>query len=134
MNEQDLAILTILLERGAYMNTYWNFFIVVSSALIGVLASGKEFTNSMALKVVFALVFVLFAISNFNAIESLVNQRVALLKQLSPKFPIDIKCSVKPKSLSVYLMFHIALDVLVLASIFLVPWYMKQKNSENAQR
>ncbi len=37
----DIKILEILVERTSYINTYWNFYIVVATAIIGVVASGK---------------------------------------------------------------------------------------------
>ncbi|MDA5555145.1 hypothetical protein [Shimia sp. MMG029] len=123
MAEHDFQLLELLIERGSYMNTYWNFFIGVSSALVGILASGKNFTKNATLKVVLVLVFIVFAASNFEAISSLVQQRHALLAQLSPNFPADLKASLQPKSFAEYLTFHLVLDVLVVVCILFVPWH-----------
>ena len=126
----DFQFLELLIERGSYMNTYWNFFIGVSSALVGILASGKHFTRSTTLKVVLCLVFVVFAVSNFGAIASLVEQRNALLGQLSADFPAVLKASLKPKSFGKYLAFHLILDFLVVSCILFVPWHRLHNKTE----
>ncbi|MGC1495499.1 MAG: hypothetical protein WA790_06805 [Sulfitobacter sp.] len=130
MDEQDFQFLKLLIERASYMNTYWNFFIGVSSAIIGILASGKNFTRNSGLKAILVLVFIVFAISNFGAISSLVDQRHALLWQLSSDFPTDLSKSLQPKTYGEYLAFHLVLDLLVVICILFVPWHLLHKKSE----
>jgi len=82
------------------------------------------------LKTVLVLVFVVFAVSNFEAISSLVEQRHALLQQLSTDFPQDLKNSVQPKSYGTYLAFHLILDLLVVICILFVPWHLLHQKSD----
>lgn len=128
MSEQDFELIKLLIERGSYMNTYWNFYIVVTSAIIGILASGKEFTRLFAVRGLLCVVFILFAASNFNAIYNLISQRIALADQLTTAVPDALMSTLKPQNYEIYIAFHVLLDLAVVACILWVPWHaMKPK-------
>ncbi|MEP6017043.1 MAG: hypothetical protein ABJ251_01005 [Paracoccaceae bacterium] len=129
MTEQDFEIIKILIDRGSYMNTYWNFYIVVTSAIVGVLASGKEFARLKAVRGLLCIVFILFAASNFSAIHNLVSQRSALADQLTSAVPDELVGTLRPQNFNSYATFHVLLDVVVVACILLIPWHsMKAKD------
>jgi hypothetical protein len=117
-------ILGFAIERASAVNTYWNIFIAVATAVVGVMASGKPFTTSLALKIVLSGAFLVFAYSNLAAILRLGELREALLSML----PDDITsrqaivASLSPAEGWQYTVFHVVLDLVVLAAIWLVPW------------
>lgn len=131
--EPDL--LKILIERTSYINTYWNFYIVVATAIVGTLASGK-ITINRNIRIIFTVAFVLFAQSNCAAIKDINEQRTAILDQISvdniekivsgkvttgrnDKERIAIIArEFKPNPKLVYLLFHFLLDITVLVAIW----------------
>ncbi|MBY5978520.1 hypothetical protein KUV39_17850 [Phaeobacter italicus] len=129
MADPDLALLKILIERTSYMNNYWNLYIVASAAIVGILSSGKDFTRLLRLRVVLCLVFISFALSNLCAILSLVDQRNAVLNQLSEMVPAELKASLTPEPRLLYLAFHVLLDLLIACSILFVPWHSLGKET-----
>jgi len=129
MTGQDFELIKILIDRGSYMNTYWNFYIVVTSAIIGILATGKEFTRLKAVRGLLCIVFILFAASNFFAIQNLIDQRSALANQLTSAVPDEIMGTLRPQNVILYAAFHVLLDVVVVACILRIPWHsMKAKS------
>lgn len=120
----DMRLLEMAIDRGAAVNTYWNFYIVVTTAILGTMATGRPFTQSIALKLVLSGAFVLFALSNLHAILTLAELRTALLDLL----PSDLEGrdilvkSLSPKPTLTYGLFHGLLDIVVLCCIWLVPW------------
>lgn len=117
-------ILGFAIDRASAINTYWNIFIAVATAVIGVMASGKAFTSSRALKVFLSLAFIVFAYSNLNAILLLGELRTALLATIPAEFPNReaIVASLQPAEWWQYAAFHGFLDLTVLAAIWFVPW------------
>lgn len=120
----DKDILGFAIERASAINTYWNIFIAVATAVVGVMASGKAFTNSRALKLFLTGAFVVFAYSNLEAIVRLGELREALLAMLSAEFPNReaVVRTLSPAEWWKYTGFHIFLDAIVLAAIWFVPW------------
>ncbi|WP_415404093.1 hypothetical protein [Tateyamaria sp. SN3-11] len=123
LSAQDQEVLKILIERGSYMNTYWNFYIAVASAVVGIMASGKEFASSPVLKTILVLAFSGFAVSNYSALMSLVEKRLALSSILSPDFPDDLKDSLEPQDAIIYRAFHLTMVLIVVCCILVVPWH-----------
>lgn len=122
-------ILGLAIERAAAVNTYWNLFIGVATGVVGVMASGKAFTNSRILKVFLSLAFALFAYSNLEAILALGRLRDALLQILPTEFPnraILIE-NLRPADAWKYIGFHGLLDTIVLGAIWFVPWPSSDK-------
>lgn len=123
LSPQDQEVLKILIERGSYMNTYWNFYIVVATAIVGIMASGKEFASSSVLKIILVLAFSGFAVSNYSALMSLADQRLELSKVLSSDFPTELKDSLIPMDAIFYRVFHLVMDLVVVCCILVVPWH-----------
>lgn len=117
-------ILGFAIDRASAINTYWNIFIAVATAVVGVMASGKAFTSSRALKIFLAGAFVVFAYSNLDAIIRLGELRTALLAMLPDDLPNReaVIGSLRPAEWWQYTGFHVFLDVVVLAAIWFVPW------------
>jgi hypothetical protein len=117
-------ILGFAIDRASTINTYWNIFIAVATAVVGVMASGETFTNSCALKIFLTGAFVVFAYSNLEAIIRLGKLRKALLAILPEDFPNReaIVGSLSPAEWWQYAGFHVFLDAVVLAAIWFVQW------------
>ena len=117
-------ILGFAIERASAINTYWNIFIAVATAVIGIMASGKGFTDSTALKLFLTGAFIVFAYSNLDAILRLGELREALLAMLPSELPNHqaVVKSLSPASRWQYTVFHVFLDLSVLAAIWIVPW------------
>lgn len=113
--------LEILVERTSYLNTYWNFYIVVSTAVIGTIASGKIHVTK-TIRVIITVAFVLFAASNLHAILNVNEQRVALIK-LIPASQSTIADTLKPNDMWQYIFFHVLLD----SAVFFAVWRINQK-------
>ena len=114
-------ILGFAIDRASAINGYWNLYIAVATGLVGVMASGKLFTKSNSLKIFITVAFVVFAYSNLDAILRLGELRSALLNMLPPEMG-GIGKSLAPAKPWQYIAFHGVLDLLVVASIWLVPW------------
>jgi hypothetical protein len=131
----ETELLKILVERTSYINTYWNFYIAVATAILGILASGKvAITNNI--RIILTVAFVLFTYSNYGAIKDVNEQRTAILNQISEESQngttkpekkigntLQEKLSIvagkfKPKSKRQYLLFHLLLDITILVSIW----------------
>ena len=117
-------ILGFAIDRAAAINTYWNIFIAVATAVVGVMASGKAFTNSRVLKIFLTGAFVVFAYSNLDAILRLAELREALLAMLPDGLPQreTLVASLNPAKWWQYSAFHVFLDAVVIAAIWFVPW------------
>ena len=98
--------------------------VAVATAAVGVMASGKPFTNSRPLKIVLTVAFLVFALSNLDAIIRLGELREALLNMLPMDFPNreDLVKSLSPATWWQYTVFHVLLDTAVLACIWIVRW------------
>lgn len=114
-------ILGFAIERASALNGLWNLYFVVATAGLGLMASGKAFTTSGILKVGLTIAFVVFAYSNLDAILRLGELRTSLLELLPSEFDA-IKKSLKPATCFQYGLFHIVMDILVVAAIWFVPW------------
>lgn len=122
MDLQTSEILGFAIDRASAVNTYWNLYIAVATAVIGTMASGKAFVGSTPLKVFLSLAFIVFAASNLFAILRLGDLRTALLDMLPETLPRALTVSLSPASPAAYSAFHIALDLVVLACIWFVRW------------
>lgn len=121
MAKDTNAILGFAIERAAAINGYWNLYIAVATGLVGIMASGQSFTSSVALKLFLTLAFGVFAWSNLDAILRLGRLRRALLDML-PTERSAVRESLAPATARQYIVFHGALDALVIAAIWFVAW------------
>lgn len=114
-------ILGFAIDRASAINGYWNLYIAVATGFVGIMSSGKVFTKSTSLKVFLTIAFVVFAYSNLDAILRLGELRTALLDML----PTGMKAlheSLAPAKPWQYKAFHGVLDLLVVGTIWFVPW------------
>lgn len=123
MTETD--ILELAIDRADAIFTYWNILLAVATALLGTMASGKKFTQSVILKGVLTLVFSVFAVSNLLVILQLASLRVELLSLLGSSNTISdaLISSLAPAAKANYIAFHLFIDMSVVAAVWFVPWY-----------
>ena len=120
------------IDRASAINVYWNIFIAVATGIVGIMASGKAFSNSRSLKIFLSVAFVVFAYSNLDAIIRLGELREALLSMLPSKIYEEIIKSLSPAAWWLYTIFHVLLDAVVIAAIWFVPWFSSGKNQKLA--
>ena len=126
-------LLSIAVERSAYINTYWNLLIAVATGVLGILASGKELAGRRDLRVVLACVFSVFAVSNLSAILDLNRQRAAVCALITEPSLRQLVAELRPLASWKYGAFHAVLDVLVVLCIALVPWTSEARKSRSPQ-
>ena len=127
--KMDIDLLKLLVERTSYINTYWNFYIVVATAIVGIVASGKvDITRNI--RIVLTVAFILFTYSNYHAIENVNEQRNAISKNIKNKELVTIKRTFEPNEYWKYLLFHLLLDITVLVSI----WRIRINNKKTIKK
>ena len=115
MVENQIELLNILIDRTSYINTYWNFYIIVTTFIIGVIVSDKV-NLTKSIRLVMSISFILFAISNYHGIHNLNTQREILIGSITSDLSL-IAETFKPDIYLKYLIFHLILDCIVLFSI-----------------
>jgi hypothetical protein len=127
---QAKDILGFAIERASALNGLWNLFIAVATGIVGVMASGKAFTTSRSLKVFVSLAFVAFAYVNLEAMLRLGELRQALVSMLPSALSgrAEVVASLSPAKPWQYVVFHLFLDAVVLAAIWVVPWPSPDKS------
>ena len=128
-------ILQIAIERSSALNVYWNLFLGVSIGIVGIMASGKFFTASKSLKAFLSFAFAVFAGANLDAILRLGTLRQNLLVMFPSDLPnrAALVESLSPAAPWQYLVFHLVLDLVVLAIIWFVPWPSGETQSSSAR-
>ena len=145
----ETDLLKILVERTSYINTYWNFYIVVATAILGILASGKV-AITKNIRLILTVSFVLFTYSNYKAIKDVNEQRTVILNQISvesqketaehekiigntPQEKLSIVAGkFKPNPEWQYLLFHLLLDTTILVSIWRIGSQKEDKSQQGA--
>jgi hypothetical protein len=125
--ETQLTLLGHMFGRADALNGYWNLYIGVTLGLLGVMASGKPFTELRTIKALLTVAFVAFALSNLDAIDSTNEQRRQLLLLLkdSPYYTAG-KTAGPPESWQLRT-FHLVLDLLIVLCVWLVPLHKATK-------
>ena len=129
MDGNALSLLQLSMDSSKEVNTYWNLYIAVATAVVGIMAAGHQYANSKVLKLILSVAFLVFAVSNLLAIIRLGTLRTALINA----FPDELKnnselvAGLMPADWQAYLAFHGFLDVTVIAAIWAVPWFMAKK-------
>ena len=121
MELQTKEILSAIFDRVDAVNTYWNFYIVVSLGLLGIMASAKPFTEKITTKILLTSGFFVFALSNGWAIWDDNKLRYELIKLLPATYD-SLACEAKPLPTFLLILFHGTIDFVVILSIWLVPW------------
>lgn len=117
-------VVSFAIDRASAINVYWNIYIAVATAVVGVLSTGKLVTRSRILKALLTVLFLIFAISNLLAIIRLGELRQALVDMI-PSSSMDfltLKTSLAPEPWWAYLLFQGTLDLLLVLAIWFVPW------------
>lgn len=141
MSTQDIELLKILIERTGYINTYWNFYIIVATTITGIIVSDKIHIT-FNIRIILTTAFILFALSNYSAINNLNKQRLEISKlipsaKLSNKEISAVTEILKPRNFwtaktldpinfGSYGLFHLLLDIIILSLI----WLFKQKDND----
>jgi hypothetical protein len=115
-----IELMKVALERSEAINTYWNFYLAVAGAIIGILSSDKV-TITRTLRGAIGLVFTAWAASNLQAIWILNRERQTLCDLLvlhGGEFT-RLATDLSPQEPWKYLVFHLVLDAGVLAFIAL---------------
>ena len=124
MEPQDQQkLLELLFSRADALNGFWNLYIAVSLGALGVMVSGKPFTEVKAIKALLTTSFLAFAYSNYDVIASTNLQRVELLKLLEGSAFKAAASAAAPPSPVMLRLFHGTLDAIVVLAIWLVPWH-----------
>jgi hypothetical protein len=119
-------VIGFAIDQAARTGFYWNLYIGVVTAMFGILGSGKIQSDSGIFKVGLTVVFVVFAIGNWSSIENLGVVRRELL-ELLPSSYSGMAAGLSPRSFWGYVIYHSALDVLVISSIWVVRWPVPKK-------
>lgn len=120
MSVDTKDLLPLAIARADSINTYWNLYIGVATGTLGLMASNKTFSSSAAIKTALIVGFSVFAASNLLAILSLNQQRTELIKLISDCSLKDLMEALKPYDTSAYVIYHLALDLVVIGAILLV--------------
>lgn len=132
MDVQDA--MSFLFQRADAMLTFWNFYIVVSTAILGFLSAAKAEWLSNLLCFLLTVAFVLFATGNLSALVQVQEQWDALFN-LVPKLEGyknsfgPLVNSAQPLGKSVLIMFHLFLDLTVVSLIWIIA-LMRRKRFE----
>ncbi len=84
----DLSLnetLTLYFHRYDEIHALWNLYITVSLGVVGFSVSGKAFARSRSIKLVVSVAFVLFALSNLQALAGAFGAQDALRQILASK-------------------------------------------------
>ena len=121
-------IIAQLFERANATQVFWNFFIVVATAILAFLAAIKITSNPVILCVILTLVFILFAFSNYRGLNNTRIQRVAIVEYALSSIDCEnnkLKAVIesgRPKSENKLLAFHLLVDVIILILIWGIPF------------
>jgi hypothetical protein len=117
--------LKLLFERTDALNGIWNLYIAVCLGFLGILASGKPFTQTGKFKVLMSTAFAVFAFSNWWGMYDLNLQRSSLYTVVASK-ESDYKEAAehaRPSSAWLVTTYHLTLDLSMMAAIGLVKWH-----------
>jgi hypothetical protein len=128
--------MSFLFQRADSISTFWNFYIVLSTAILGFLSAAKvEWLNNF-LCFLLSLAFVLFAVGNLFAIIQVHGQWEALVK-LVPTLEgyynslAPLVESAKPVERDTLIMFHLFLDITVVSFIWIIA-LIRRKHLETS--
>ena len=133
MELQTKEILSAIFDRVDAVNTYWNFYIVVSLGLLGIMASAKPFTEKVNTKIILTSGFFVFALSNGWAIWDDNNLRHELIELLPDKYE-SLACEARPLPTFLLILFHGTIDLVVILSIWFVPWKELDSNESDKMK
>ena len=116
------------ISRIGDASDYWNFFIVVVSAIIGLMASGRSLVRQRRVRGALAILFAIFAVGNLFAIYTANEQRAAFVALLTQPGLEGVANTLRPVQLITYGGYHLILDIVTILIIVLVPWPVEPKS------
>jgi hypothetical protein len=116
-------LLELVFARADALNGFWNLYIAVALGVLGLMASGKPFTEARPIKLLLTVAFAAFAYSNYDVIRATNFQRTELLSLLNGSLYYAAASHAAPPATWKLNVFHGALDLLVLLVVWLVPWH-----------
>ena len=133
LNSDQIALLDLAIKSASEINVYWNIYIAVATFVVGAIFAGEKYTNSKTIQSIMVIGFSVFAVSNYLAISRLADLRVALIEILPPELQDNeaLKQSLMPNEWYEYLVFHLLLDLVVIALIVVVPW--RRRNASGSE-
>jgi hypothetical protein len=123
-------LLTLVFERSAAVQTFWNFYIVVTLGLLGFLASAQTACARSPVQAVLTVVFVGFAVSNLLALLEVNRQLSALATAADAKVgegplgQLKAERLLHPSPLWAIGAFHLLGDVIAGGAIWIIPRYL----------
>ena len=108
MDGEALSLLQLSMDSSKEVNTYWNLYIAVATAVVGIMAAGHQYANSKMLRIILSVAFLVFAISNLLAIIRLGRLRMALINAFPEELKNDseLVAGLMPANWQAYLAFH----------------------------
>jgi len=125
-------IIKLLFERADATQVFWNFYIVIATAILGFLAVIKVSRKAYPISIVLTIAFSIFAFSNCDGLDYTRLQRVALaeyatfVNDIENKGSVQVKAVIKsgtPKSANLLLFFHLIADAIIIALIWVIPLF-----------
>jgi hypothetical protein len=121
-------LLPIYLERSAAVQTFWNFHITVSLAVLGFVTAAQSAVATWQVQLLITLAFAAFALSNLAALSEVQQQRHVLseiLRALAERAGEEnqkrLSALAKPPHVWQVCLFHLIMDVFVVTAVWLVP-------------
>jgi len=120
-------VLSLMFERANATQVFWNFYVVITTAILAFLAAMKVHQKPLLLSAVLSLAFVTFAWSNYSGINNVRMQRVSIAKlatSMNKEKSVNIQGVIDssiPRSQPLLATFHFVADLLVIFLIWLIP-------------
>ncbi|MDB4517019.1 hypothetical protein N9089_05405 [Crocinitomicaceae bacterium] len=121
-------LLPIYMERSAAVQTFWNFHITVSLAVLGFVTAAHSAVNVWPVQLLISFAFVAFALSNLGALAEVQQQRHVLsgiMHRLADRTGEEdqqrLASLASPPQVWKVRLFHLAMDCFVVAAVWLVP-------------
>ncbi len=113
--------LDLLISLSSKMNVYWNFYIVILGGFVGAIATDKVHLDDKT-KMIFTVIFILFVFSHLSSILHVIDQRQEIIEFIIQDYPKyeSIATTFNPLQSSTYVIYHLVLDAVVLAAIWLI--------------
>jgi hypothetical protein len=130
-----VELIKLAIDRSEAINTYWNLYIAVAGAIVGIIASDKV-VITLRLRWIVAAVFIVWALSNLDAIWILNKQRSELCSLLESKSPEaqPLSKELRPHCAYLYVLYHLVLDLGVLGFIrYAKPTARKEQAAEGGR-
>jgi len=125
IDEELRQLLAFLFQRADATQTFWNFYVGVATAALGIVTAGKaEWLNRWVCSGL-TVAFAVFALGNFAALDAMRAQRqelIAVAKDMKGYSRVEkVVDAVRPPTKEELRLFHGALDLGIVLAIWGVP-------------